>query len=108
MEPVQAYQDRAVVILSDGEGLPVSASTQPAMMAIMLRQLGLGPGHRVLEVGTGTGYNAGLWASSIAEVADLNLWLTLTEPGLTMDAGLRAISATLAMRAASPRADVTP
>lgn len=51
---------------------------------------------------------AGLWASSIAEVADLNLWLTLTEPGLTMDAGLRAISATLAMRAASPRADVTP
>ena len=52
--------------------------------------------------------NAGLWASSIAEVADLNLWLTLTEPGLTMDAGLRAISATLAMRAASPRADVTP
>jgi protein-L-isoaspartate(D-aspartate) O-methyltransferase len=60
MEPVQAYQDRAVVIMSDGEGLPVSASTQPAMMAIMLRQLGLGPGHRVLEVGTGTGYNAAL------------------------------------------------
>ena len=50
----------------------------------------------------------GLWASSIAEVADLDLWLTLTEPGLTMDAGLRAISATLAMRAANPREDVTP
>ena len=31
-----------------------------------------------------------------------------TEPGLTMDAGLRAISATLAMRAANPREDVTP
>jgi hypothetical protein len=45
----------------------------------------------------------GLWASSIAEVADLDLWLTLTEPGLTMDAGLRAISATLAMRRQSSR-----
>ena len=50
----------------------------------------------------------GLWASSIAEVADLDLWLTLTEPGLTLDAGLRAISATLAMRAANPREAVTP
>jgi hypothetical protein len=28
MEPVQAYQDRAVVIMSDGEGLPVSAFIQ--------------------------------------------------------------------------------
>jgi hypothetical protein len=32
MEPMQAYQDRAVVIISDGEGLPVSASTQPARL----------------------------------------------------------------------------
>jgi SAM-dependent methyltransferase len=32
------------------------------MMAIMLRQLGLGSGHRVLEVGTGTGNNAALIA----------------------------------------------
>jgi protein-L-isoaspartate(D-aspartate) O-methyltransferase len=61
-EPVRAYQDRAVVTKSDGEGLPVSASTQPAMMAIMLGQLGLATGHRVLEVGTGTGYNAALIA----------------------------------------------
>ncbi len=62
MEPVQAYQDIAVVIKSDGDGLPVSASTQPAMMARMLGQLGLSAGHRVLEVGTGTGYNAALIA----------------------------------------------
>jgi protein-L-isoaspartate(D-aspartate) O-methyltransferase len=60
--PVQAYEDRAVVTKSDDEGLPISASTQPTMMAVMLGQLGLVPGHRVLEVGTGTGYNAALIA----------------------------------------------
>lgn len=62
LEPRLAYQDRAVVTKSDGEGLPVSAATQPAMMAIMLGQLGLARGHRVLEIGTGTGYNAALIA----------------------------------------------
>jgi protein-L-isoaspartate(D-aspartate) O-methyltransferase len=55
-----AYEDAAVVVKSDADGLPVSASTQPAIMAVMLEQLGLAAGHRVLEVGTGTGYNAAL------------------------------------------------
>ncbi len=42
------------------DGQLVSSSSQPAIMAIMLEQLQLQPGHRVLEIGTGTGYNAGL------------------------------------------------
>lgn len=67
MDPVGAYQDRAVVIKSDSEGLPVSASTQPAMMAVMLSQLGLAAGHRVLEIGTGTGYNAALIAHIVGD-----------------------------------------
>ncbi len=61
LDPVsQAYQDEAFVIKTDGGGLPVSSSSQPAIMAIMLEQLGISAGQRVLEIGTGTGYNAAL------------------------------------------------
>jgi protein-L-isoaspartate(D-aspartate) O-methyltransferase len=67
MEPLQAYQDTAVVTRSDGNGLPVSASTQPALMAVMLGRLGLAAGHRVLEIGTGTGYNAALIAHIVGD-----------------------------------------
>jgi protein-L-isoaspartate(D-aspartate) O-methyltransferase len=63
----QAYEDMAIAIKSDADGLPVSASTQPAMMAIMLEQLGLAAGHRVLEIGTGTGYNAALIAKIVGD-----------------------------------------
>jgi protein-L-isoaspartate(D-aspartate) O-methyltransferase len=62
-EAVQAYKDMAIVTKLDERGLPVSSSTQPAMMAIMLEQLGLAPGQRVLEIGTGTGYNAAVLAT---------------------------------------------
>ena len=42
------------------DGKVVSSSSQPAIMAIMLEQLQLDPGQRVLEIGAGTGYNAAL------------------------------------------------
>ena len=58
--PSAAYRDEALVIKCGPDGIPVSSSSQPAMMAIMLDQLELGPGHRVLEIGTGSGYNAAL------------------------------------------------
>ena len=38
--------------------MPISSSSQPAMMAEMLELLELAPGQRVLEIGAGTGYNA--------------------------------------------------
>ena len=61
LDPVsQAYQDEAFVIKTGEGGLPVSSSSQPAIMAIMLEQLGVAEGQRVLEIGTGTGYNAAL------------------------------------------------
>jgi protein-L-isoaspartate(D-aspartate) O-methyltransferase len=55
----EVYADRAIAVKREGERW-LSSSSQPAMMAIMLEQLGLAPGQRVLEIGTGTGYNAAL------------------------------------------------
>jgi protein-L-isoaspartate(D-aspartate) O-methyltransferase len=64
--PEIAYRDQ-VVTTKVIDGIPISASTQPSMMATMLEQLGLRRGHRVLELGTGTGYNAALMAHIVGE-----------------------------------------
>jgi protein-L-isoaspartate(D-aspartate) O-methyltransferase len=58
--PDSAYRDDAIVTKRDADGQPISSSSQPTIMAIMLDQLGLAPGLRVLEIGAGTGYNAAL------------------------------------------------
>src|SRR5215472_14469916 len=65
LEPAAAYRDEAFVIKCGPDGVPVSSSSQPAMMAIMLDQLGLEPGHRVLEIGTGSGYNAAVMSAVV-------------------------------------------
>ena len=83
----RAYADEAVAVQAV-DGVTTSSASQPSMMAIMLAQLDLRPGHRVLEVGAGTGYNAALMArlvgpqgrvvavdidSELVEGADLHL-----------------------------------
>ena len=65
-EPLdKVYSDIAIVIKRGEEGRWTSSSSQPAIMAIMLEQLDLKPGQRVLEIGAGTGFNAGLIASVV-------------------------------------------
>jgi protein-L-isoaspartate(D-aspartate) O-methyltransferase len=57
------YRDEAIPTKYSPEGShPISSSSQPAIMAIMLEQLAVQPGQRLLEIGAGTGYNAALLA----------------------------------------------
>jgi protein-L-isoaspartate(D-aspartate) O-methyltransferase len=67
LSPEEVYRDRAIITKKDESGRPISSSSQPAMMAIMLEQLDLQPGHNVLEIGAGTGYNAALMAHMVGE-----------------------------------------
>lgn len=56
------YSGQAVITRRGPDGAPTSSSSMPAIMAVMLEQLDVQPGQRVLEIGAGTGYNAALLA----------------------------------------------
>ncbi len=60
LELDEAYRDIAVPTHRDQAGTVVSSCSQPSMVALMLEQLSVQPGQRVLEIGAGTGYNAAL------------------------------------------------
>ncbi len=62
----EAYRDEAIAT-KFLNGSAISSSSQPAIMAIMLEQLELQPGQRVLEIGAGTGYNAALMAHIVGD-----------------------------------------
>lgn len=61
----EAYADDPVYTKHDTAGVSISAASQPWTVAMMLHQLDAQPGHRVLELGAGTGYNAALLASVV-------------------------------------------
>lgn len=57
-----AYADIAVITKRDANGAALSCASVPTIVAMMLDQLDVRPGHRILEIGAGTGYNAALLA----------------------------------------------
>ncbi|MBC8098954.1 MAG: methyltransferase, FxLD system, partial [Armatimonadetes bacterium] len=63
----QVYADNAIPIKYDSEGRVISSSSQPSMMLLMLQQLDLQPGHNVLEIGAGTGYNAAVMQQIVGQ-----------------------------------------
>ncbi len=66
-----AYSDQAIPIKKDTDGSVLSSSSQPSMMAIMLRQLRLREGDNVLEIGAGTGYNAAVMQTIVGETGNI-------------------------------------
>ena len=68
-----AYADRAMPIAC---GQTIS---QPYVVAYMTEQLQVGPSHRVLEVGTGSGYQAAVLSRLAREVVSVERYRTLAE-----------------------------
>lgn len=76
VEPAQerfAYEDRPLPI---GAGQTIS---QPYIVALMTQLLQVRPSHRILEVGTGSGYQAAVLAELAAEVYTVEIIPSLAE-----------------------------
>ncbi len=68
-----AYEDRPLPI---GEGQTIS---QPYIVALMTEELELQSGHKVLEIGTGSGYQAAILAEITDEVYTVEIITSLYE-----------------------------
>ena len=69
----RAYADSPLPL---GKGQAIS---QPYMVAIMTQSAGLTPGERVLEIGTGSGYQSAILAEMGMEVYSIERMATLSE-----------------------------
>ncbi|WP_242432911.1 methyltransferase domain-containing protein, partial [Streptomyces sp. Root264] len=75
------------------DGVLLTSSSQPSLMALMLAELRVEDGDRVLEIGAGTGYNAALLSYRLGEenvtTVDLDPEITESARRHLSDAGYR-------------------
>lgn len=83
----EVYANQALVVqrriappCGTGPHLPTSSSSQPGVMAAMLERAAIADGMRVLEIGTGTGYNAALLCHRLGEA---NVYSVELDPQLS-------------------------
>ncbi|OXS31008.1 ATP-grasp peptide maturase system methyltransferase [Streptomyces sp. XY006] len=87
------YQDTTWVTQVDGTtaveatgpvtGRPTSSSTLPSLIVRMLDVAGISEGHKVLEIGTGTGYSTAILCSRLG---DSDVYSIECDPGLAVAA----------------------
>lgn len=91
-----AYADQPVITqVNDGvpgiSNKPTSSSTAPSVMAAMIRAADVSPGDRVLEIGTGTGYNAAVLCELVGTGGQVT---TIEVDPDVADSALHALTAT--------------
>lgn len=91
-------------------GVPTSSSSQPALMATMLEALDVEDDQRVLEIGTGTGYNAALMCEALGSghVVSVDIDAALVESAKERLAGLGYRPAVAAVDGGDGFADGAP
>lgn len=60
------YRDESIPILIENNTI-VSSSSQPAVMSVMIEEADIRSGDRVLEIGTGSGYNAAILSKIVGK-----------------------------------------
>ncbi|MCD0448328.1 methyltransferase, FxLD system [Actinocorallia sp. API 0066] len=81
----RAYAQDSVVTHRDERRVAISSASGPGVVAAQLEQLDVQPGHRVLEIGAGTGYNA----ACLAELAGSEGQVTAVDIGAEIVAEAR-------------------
>ncbi|MCP2167312.1 methyltransferase domain-containing protein [Goodfellowiella coeruleoviolacea] len=86
----RVYRNELLITRLSEDGTPSSSSTEPSLMASMLEALDVHDGHRVLEIGTGTGYNAALLCDRLGSDRVTSVEVDLGAAGAARDALARA------------------